>query len=151
MPSTPSQKSIDVWRSAPTMVMWWTPWLWSFRISARSASQAKRSELYAPRAAGDPCDRGAVPAACLEARVGAPPAGDSHTVGRDPHSGLCVRLMKAALNPARSSDRAVPATPLQARQVDGARAKAPARRKAFASPWPVDKLVGGAALVGTAD
>src|SRR4051812_50197737 len=32
MPSTPSQKSIDVWRSAPTIVMWWTPWLWSFRI-----------------------------------------------------------------------------------------------------------------------
>src|SRR5919202_4612140 len=32
MPSTPSQKSIDVWRSAPTMVMWWTPWLCSFRM-----------------------------------------------------------------------------------------------------------------------
>ncbi len=27
MPSTPSQKSIDVCRSAPTRVMWWTPWL----------------------------------------------------------------------------------------------------------------------------
>src|SRR4051812_24221733 len=32
MPSTPSQKSIDVCRSAPTMVMWWTPWLWSLRM-----------------------------------------------------------------------------------------------------------------------
>src|SRR5689334_11894382 len=32
MPSTPSQKSIDVRRSAPTSVMWWTPWLWSFRM-----------------------------------------------------------------------------------------------------------------------
>src|ERR687885_73054 len=32
MPSTPSQKPIDVWRSAPTSVMWWTPWLWSLRI-----------------------------------------------------------------------------------------------------------------------
>src|SRR3954454_20116570 len=30
MPSTRSQKSIDVRRSAPTIVMWWTPWLWSF-------------------------------------------------------------------------------------------------------------------------
>ena len=27
IPSKPSQKSIDVWRSAPTIVMWWTPWL----------------------------------------------------------------------------------------------------------------------------
>ena len=27
IPSTPSQKSIDVCRSAPTIVMWWTPWL----------------------------------------------------------------------------------------------------------------------------
>src|SRR5215475_12284501 len=32
MPRTPSQKPIDVCRSAPTIVMWWTPWLWSFRI-----------------------------------------------------------------------------------------------------------------------
>src|SRR3954468_8420130 len=31
MPSTPSQKSIEVCRSAPTSVMWWTPWLWSLR------------------------------------------------------------------------------------------------------------------------
>src|SRR3954447_3813980 len=31
MPSTPSQKSIDVRRPAPTIVMWWTPWLCSFR------------------------------------------------------------------------------------------------------------------------
>src|SRR5258705_48609 len=27
MPRMPSQKSIDVCRSAPTIVMWWTPWL----------------------------------------------------------------------------------------------------------------------------
>src|SRR4051812_38510093 len=33
MPSTPSQKSIDVCRSAPTSVTWWTPWLWSLRIA----------------------------------------------------------------------------------------------------------------------
>src|SRR3954466_11960435 len=32
IPSTPSQKSIDVCRSAPTRVMWWTPWVWSFRM-----------------------------------------------------------------------------------------------------------------------
>src|SRR5687767_7634578 len=31
MPRRPSQKSIDVCRPAPTRVMWWTPWLWSFR------------------------------------------------------------------------------------------------------------------------
>ena len=37
MPSTPSQKSIDVCRSAPTIVMWCTPWLWSFRIATSSA------------------------------------------------------------------------------------------------------------------
>src|SRR5579863_3218353 len=30
MPSTPSQKSIDVCRLAPVSVMWCTPWLWSF-------------------------------------------------------------------------------------------------------------------------
>src|SRR6185312_13835833 len=35
MPRTPSQKSIDVCRSAPTIVMWWTPWLCSFRIGYR--------------------------------------------------------------------------------------------------------------------
>src|SRR5215213_2924693 len=32
IPSRPSQKSIEVWRSAPTIVMWWTPWLCSLRI-----------------------------------------------------------------------------------------------------------------------
>src|SRR5438270_1707514 len=32
IPSTPSQKSMEVCRSAPTSVMWWTPWLWSLRI-----------------------------------------------------------------------------------------------------------------------
>src|SRR3954467_13849964 len=34
IPSTPSQKSIDVRRSAPTIVMWWTPWLWILRMRA---------------------------------------------------------------------------------------------------------------------
>src|SRR4051795_11941132 len=34
IPSVPSQKSIDVCRSAPTSVMWWTPWLWMIRMSA---------------------------------------------------------------------------------------------------------------------
>src|SRR6476661_2583009 len=33
IPSTPSQKSIDVCRSAPTIVMWCTPWVWSLRMS----------------------------------------------------------------------------------------------------------------------
>jgi hypothetical protein len=28
-----SQTSIDVCRSAPTSVMWWTPWLWVFRTT----------------------------------------------------------------------------------------------------------------------
>ena len=35
IPRTPSQKPIDVCRSAPTIVMWWTPWLWSFRMTPR--------------------------------------------------------------------------------------------------------------------
>src|SRR3954447_11746189 len=39
MPSTPSQKSIDVRRSAPTIVMWWTPSLWSLRIVWRDLSR----------------------------------------------------------------------------------------------------------------
>src|SRR3954469_20976336 len=33
MPSTPSQKSIDVCRPAPTIVMWCTPWDWSLRMA----------------------------------------------------------------------------------------------------------------------
>src|SRR4051812_34943178 len=37
MPSTPSQKSIEVRRSAPTIVMWWTPWLWSLRMGEASS------------------------------------------------------------------------------------------------------------------
>src|SRR4051812_50118292 len=32
MPSSPSQKSIAVCRSAPTSVMWCTPWLWILRM-----------------------------------------------------------------------------------------------------------------------
>src|SRR5215470_8417644 len=35
MPRTPSQKSIDVCRSAPTIVMWCTPCVWSFRMESR--------------------------------------------------------------------------------------------------------------------
>src|SRR5690242_2019778 len=41
IPSTPSQKSIDVCRSAPTIVMWWTPWVWSLRIAARPRSACR--------------------------------------------------------------------------------------------------------------
>src|SRR3954451_6291487 len=33
IPSTPSQKSIELCLSAPTRVMWWTAWLWSTRMS----------------------------------------------------------------------------------------------------------------------
>src|SRR5918998_324842 len=40
IPSTPSQKSIEVCRSAPTRVMWWTPWLWSLRIASPSSSSS---------------------------------------------------------------------------------------------------------------
>src|SRR4051794_28332924 len=39
MPSTPSQKSIDVRRSAPTIVMWWTPWLCSLRMKLLALDQ----------------------------------------------------------------------------------------------------------------
>src|SRR5918997_2491455 len=35
IPSTPSQKPIDVRRSAPTIVMWWTPCVCSLRICPR--------------------------------------------------------------------------------------------------------------------
>src|SRR3954470_24601200 len=53
IPSTPSQKSIDVWRSAPTIVMWWTPWLCSLRMAAtlRGAGAAVVGDL--DRAGGD--------------------------------------------------------------------------------------------------
>src|SRR3954471_2830664 len=47
MPSTPSQKSIDVCRSAPTIVMWWTPWLCSFRMSLPLALDQSRLVLAA--------------------------------------------------------------------------------------------------------
>src|SRR4051795_8800531 len=42
MPSRPSQKSIDVCRSAPTSVMWWTPWDWSLRIALETLRHASR-------------------------------------------------------------------------------------------------------------
>src|SRR5215217_4836413 len=44
MPRTPSQKSIDVCRSAPTSVMWWTPWVCSLRSTPRSYA-ARRDRL----------------------------------------------------------------------------------------------------------
>src|SRR4051794_35156341 len=40
IPSRPSQKSIDVWRSAPTSVMWWTPCDWSLRIARSTLGHA---------------------------------------------------------------------------------------------------------------
>src|SRR5512133_961711 len=45
IPSTPSQKSIDVCRSAPTIVMWWTPWLWILRIQA-SLDRARLFKIF---------------------------------------------------------------------------------------------------------
>src|SRR3954467_12663400 len=45
--STPSQKSIEVWRSAPVRVMWWTPWLWSLRMGlARDLTTARAGEHH---------------------------------------------------------------------------------------------------------
>ena len=41
MPSTPSQKSIDVCRSAPVRVMWCTPWLWSFLTSPSTLDESR--------------------------------------------------------------------------------------------------------------
>src|SRR3954471_8191256 len=62
MPSTPSQKSIDVRRSAPTMVMWWTPWLWSFLMvpGARRVSTCNRCAARFPTGRGR---RGSAPRA----------------------------------------------------------------------------------------
>src|SRR5215216_3068090 len=54
MPSTPSQKSIDVWRSAPTIVMWWTPWLWSFRIGSPRGSVLDEFRLVLTALQGPP-------------------------------------------------------------------------------------------------
>src|SRR3954468_11100444 len=39
MTSTPSQKSIDVRRSVPTIVMWWTPWLCTLRMKLLALDQ----------------------------------------------------------------------------------------------------------------
>src|SRR4051812_25226807 len=72
MPSTPSQKSIDVCRSAPTIVMWCTPWLWSLRIAARSLpDRAPR------RQSGDP---GAARAVCVPRRLALPARDQGHPV-----------------------------------------------------------------------
>src|SRR3954471_7056427 len=48
MPSKPSQKSIEVCRSAPTMVMWWTPWVWSFLMSPRGLPLYEGRLVVAP-------------------------------------------------------------------------------------------------------
>src|SRR5215210_4767241 len=45
MPSTPSQKSTEVCRSAPTIVMWWTPWLWSLRMWGRPPLSERSDDL----------------------------------------------------------------------------------------------------------
>src|SRR3954468_10700329 len=62
IPSTPSQKSIEVWRPAPTRVMWWTPWLWSLRmprklrpLGQRAGQAGARDE---PDAGEDECAAG---------------------------------------------------------------------------------------------
>src|SRR4051795_10638227 len=81
MPSTPSQKSIEVCRSAPTIVMWWTPWLWSLRMGevSRSVFDERRFVLAALQRApwhelhaGGDHERGAQPVAdgVGEGRVG---------------------------------------------------------------------------------
>src|SRR3954471_7686947 len=83
MPSTPSQKSIEVCRSAPTSVMWWTPWLWilriwgdllggrlvcdEFRLVLATLQGAPRHELDAR---ADDEGRAKVPAHALRERVG---------------------------------------------------------------------------------
>src|SRR3954454_23381306 len=48
IPSRPSQKSIDVWRSAPTMVMWCTPWLWSLRMETSWSAFDELGLVLAP-------------------------------------------------------------------------------------------------------
>src|SRR3954470_17284314 len=55
IPSTPSQKSIDVRRSAPTIVMWCTPWLWSLRMAGNLGGRGRlqASELGHRRLAED--------------------------------------------------------------------------------------------------
>src|SRR3954452_2094162 len=55
IPSTPSQKSIDVRRSAPTIVMWCTPWLWSLRMAGTLGGRGglQASELGHRRLAED--------------------------------------------------------------------------------------------------
>src|SRR4051812_39496605 len=70
IPSTPSQKSIEVRRSAPTRVMWWTPWLWSLRMPGtlrppgqRAGQPGARDQRHAgedERAAGQRAGRDAL-------------------------------------------------------------------------------------------
>src|SRR3954451_8054615 len=55
MPRTPSQKSIDVRRSAPVSVMWWMPWAWIFRMT-RALSRLLRSHAHAGATLGDQRD-----------------------------------------------------------------------------------------------
>src|SRR3954453_1244384 len=55
IPRTPSQNSIDVCRSAPTIVMWWTPWLCSLRtVNSRSVLDEVR--LVQAARQRPPCD-----------------------------------------------------------------------------------------------
>src|ERR1043166_2220040 len=72
IPSTPSQKSIDVCRSAPTSVMWCTPWLWIFRTTGESTAKArcKRPSPFVPfREMGERVTRGG-PALLVAATAG---------------------------------------------------------------------------------
>src|SRR4051794_9757846 len=53
IPSTPSQKSIDVCRSAPTIVMWWTPWTWSLRMAGSDLVLDQRGLVVAAAQAAE--------------------------------------------------------------------------------------------------
>src|SRR4051794_38192190 len=44
IPSRPSQKSIEVWRPAPTSVMWCTPWLWILRMGENLVRQQRHGD-----------------------------------------------------------------------------------------------------------
>src|SRR3954454_7734110 len=48
MPSRPSQNSTELCRSAPTSVMWWTPWVWMTRMSVIYQSRLVVAALERP-------------------------------------------------------------------------------------------------------
>src|SRR3954454_4155642 len=56
MPRSPSQKSIELWRSAPTRVMWWTPCVWITRMSVLYQLRLVVAPLERPE--GDDVDPG---------------------------------------------------------------------------------------------